>query len=183
MVRGQGGGCIATERVGVWLIGARGSVATSAISGAAALAAGLVKPTGLVTSVKPLAHVPLPLFGDLVFGGHELANTSQLERAERLAGEGVLPLSLPSAVSESLRETDTNIRPGVSMDGPSPTDTIHHIQEDLQAFRSDHALSRVVVVNVSSTEPPADPHQAHSDLGSLQGAATASPRRTYGSCC
>lgn len=161
---------ISSERVGVWLIGARGSVATTTISGWAALVAGLVKPTGLVTALEPLTHAPLPRFGDLVFGGHELAEISLLKQAGRLAGEGVLPPSLPAAVAESLRETDANIRPGVSMEAPSksPMDTIHSIQEDLHGFRSDHELSRVVVVNVSSTEPPADPIPAHSGLGTLR---------------
>ena len=145
-------------------------MATTAISGAAALAAGLVKPTGLVTALEPLAHAPLPRFEDLVFGGHELTETSLIKRAELLAGEHVLPPTLPEAVAESLRETDANIRPGVSMEVPSksPMDTIHRIQEDLHSFRSDHALSSVVVVNVFSTEPPADPHPTHSDLSSLR---------------
>ena len=37
------------RRVGVWLVGGRGSVATTALTGAAAVAAGLAEPTGLVT--------------------------------------------------------------------------------------------------------------------------------------
>ena len=121
---------ISSERVGVWLIGARGSVATTTISGWAALVAGLIKPTGLVTALEPLTHAPLPRLGDLVFGGHELAETSLLKQAELLAGEGVLPSSLPAAIAESLRETDANIRPGVSMELPSksPADTIQSIE-------------------------------------------------------
>ena len=38
------------SRVGVWLVGGRGSVATTALTGAAAVAAGLAEPTGLVTT-------------------------------------------------------------------------------------------------------------------------------------
>ena len=37
------------RRVGVWLVGGRGSVATTTMTGAAAIAAGLAEPTGLVT--------------------------------------------------------------------------------------------------------------------------------------
>ena len=44
-----------SEKTGLWLIGGRGSVATTTIAGAGALRAGLVQPTGLVTeNVIPL---------------------------------------------------------------------------------------------------------------------------------
>ncbi|MFB9836524.1 inositol-3-phosphate synthase, partial [Actinoallomurus acaciae] len=53
--------------VGVWLIGARGSVATTAVVGAAAVAAGLTPPTGCVTESPDFAEAPLPDLGDVVF--------------------------------------------------------------------------------------------------------------------
>lgn len=40
-------------RTGVWFIGARGSVATTATAGCAAIAAGLHPPTGMVTETPP----------------------------------------------------------------------------------------------------------------------------------
>ncbi len=160
----------APERVGVWLIGARGSVATTAIVGAAALARGLVRPTGVVSATEPLASASLPDFDHLVFGGHEVADTSLLKKAELLADEGVLPLTLPATVADELAEADANIRPGATVDptGKRPMETIERIGEDLRGFRFRHGLARVVVVNVSSTEAPADPHPAHSDLTSLR---------------
>ena len=59
-------------RAGIWLIGARGSVATTTIVGTLALRAGLAEPTGCVTAHPALSGVPLPGFGDLVLGGHDL---------------------------------------------------------------------------------------------------------------
>ena len=47
------------RRVGVWLVGGRGSVATTAMTGAAAVAAGLAEPTGLVTMRPPFADAGL----------------------------------------------------------------------------------------------------------------------------
>ena len=73
-------------------------MATTAIAGAA-LARGLVPPTGVVSSIEPLASVPLPDFGQLVFGGHEVADTSLPKKAELLADEGVLPPTLPATVA------------------------------------------------------------------------------------
>lgn len=160
----------APERVGVWLIGARGSVATTAIVGAAALARGLVRPTGVVSATEPLASAPLTDFDHLVFGGHEVADTSLLKRAEFLADDGVLPLTLPAMVADELAEADANVWPGAMVDpaGKRPMETIGRIGEDLRDFRSRHGLSRVVVVNVSSTEAPAEPHPAHANLPSLR---------------
>jgi uncharacterized membrane protein YeaQ/YmgE (transglycosylase-associated protein family) len=88
-------------------------VATTAVTGAAGLVAGLVKPTGLVTSLEPLAGEPLPRLENLVFGGHELTDVPLLKRAGLLVDEGVIPPSLPEAVAESLEEADANVRPGV----------------------------------------------------------------------
>lgn len=158
------------ERVGVWLIGARGSVATTAIAGAAALAKGLVRPTGVVSEMEPLATTPLPDFGQLVFGGHEVAGTSLLKKAELLADEGVLPLTLPAAIAAELEAADANIRPGVTAEEPAsrPMQTVERLWRDLRDFRDTNDLARVVVVNVSSTEAPAEPHSAHSDLQSLR---------------
>ena len=160
----------ASGRVGVWLIGARGSVATTAIVGAAALARSLVRPTGVVSATEPLASASLPDFDHLVFGGHEVSDAPLLKRAGLLAEEGVLPLTLPAMVADELAEADANIRPGATVDttGKRPMETIERIGEDLREFRSRHGLSRVVVVNVSSTEAPAEAHPAHSDLPSLR---------------
>ena len=159
-----------SERVGVWLIGARGSVGTTAIAGAAGLAAERIEPTGLVTSLEPMAGEPLPRFEDLVFGGHELAETPLVERAQSLAESGMIPSSLTEEISGKLEEADANIRPGISAEGPAgrPMEVIRRVQEDLRSFRSEQDLARVVVIDVSSTEAPVRPHPAHSDLGALQ---------------
>ena len=46
---------VAGGRTGVWFLGARGSVATTAAVGALAISDDLVEPTGLVTSIPGLA--------------------------------------------------------------------------------------------------------------------------------
>ena len=62
-------------KIGVWLIGARGSVATTAVAGAAAMRAGLAARTGCVTELPDFAGAELPGLGDLVFGGHDVVDT------------------------------------------------------------------------------------------------------------
>jgi myo-inositol-1-phosphate synthase len=133
-----------TVRTGVWLVGARGSVATSAVCGAAALAGGLVEPVGCVTELPPFAGAGLPAYGDLVFGGHDVVGTPLEKRAEMLADGGVLPHRLIAQVLPELRAADAEIRPF------DPA----RLSADLTSFRSRLGLDRVVVVNVASTEPP-----------------------------
>ncbi|MFE4054168.1 inositol-3-phosphate synthase [Streptomyces sp. YIM B13518] len=147
-------------RFGVWLIGARGSVATTAIAGCAAVAAGLHPPTGMVTETPDFTSCGLPPLSSLVFGGHDTVDCPLPKRAEHLADGGVLPHGLPSAVHAELVAADREIRPG----GPPPGDTgrtrdqwIDVFAADIRDFVRRQDLAGAVVINVASTEPaPAD---------------------------
>ncbi|OKI00780.1 myo-inositol-1-phosphate synthase [Streptomyces sp. CB02923] len=138
----------------MWLIGARGSVATTVIAGCAAVAAGLHPPTGMVTETAPFDGVPLPPLSSLVFGGHDTATYPLLKRAEELAAGGVLPYGLPHAVRAELAAADEEIRPGGPLpgDGRGDRELVTAFTADLRAFVETHALDRTVVVNVASTE-------------------------------
>ncbi|MFD1151762.1 inositol-3-phosphate synthase [Saccharothrix hoggarensis] len=167
------------EPTGLWLIGARGSVATTAIGGLVALRAGLAPPTGCVTERPELAGVPLPGWDDLVVGGHDVVQTPLVKRAEALADSGVLPHRLLGAVADGLTAADAEIRPGyhpVTHRG-SQAEAARRLAADITAFRERHGLARVVVVNVSSTEPPAPATPEHDDLAALE-EALADPARS-----
>lgn len=153
----------------MWLIGARGSVATTTITGAAAVAAGLAPPTGLVTMQDPFVETGLPELGDLVFGGHDLIETPLAIRAARLVDGGVIPAGLPEAVGARLEAAEAEIRPGIGWREAltTPRAAVDGAARELRAFRARHGLERVVVLNLSSTEPPADDHPAHADARSL----------------
>src|SRR3954462_2188003 len=101
-------------RVGVWLVGGRGSVATTALTGASAVAAGLAQPTGLVTMKPPFTEAGMPGLGDLVFGGHDVVETPLALRAARLVDEGVLPVGLPAALGGALESAEVEQRPGIT---------------------------------------------------------------------
>ncbi|MEV6168430.1 inositol-3-phosphate synthase [Streptomyces sp. NPDC051954] len=145
-------------RVGVWLIGARGSVATTVVAGCAAVTAGLHPPTGMVTETPDFTDCGLPPLSSLVFGGHDTVDCPLPKRAEALAAGGVLPPGLPAAIASELAAADQEIRPG----GPAPGDTrdeddlITAFAADIQDFVRRCGLARAVVVNVASTEPPAN---------------------------
>jgi myo-inositol-1-phosphate synthase len=153
------------RRVGVWLFGARGSVATTTIAGAAALRHG-APPAGLVTELPDFAGAGLVPTDHLVFGGHDVVDTPLTKQVERLVAGGVLPPGLPALIAADLAEAERNIT--FLPEGGTPHDRLHHIAEDIQAFRLRNNLHQVVAINLASTEPPAPPHPAHTDLQILR---------------
>ena len=159
-------------RTGVWLVGARGSVATTVVAGAAALRAGLVPPTGCVTELPPFWAAGLPTFGDLVFGGHDVTDTPLPIRAEMLAAAGVVPAALLPLAGPGLEAAEAEIRPGIGapamLDERSDAETASRIAADIVAFRERQRLERVVVVNVASTEAPFAGTPATASIAALE---------------
>lgn len=150
--RRAAGSSASEPRTGVWLIGARGSVATTAVAGCAAVVAGLHPPTGLATETRPFSQAGLVPLSSLVFGGHDTADCPLPKRAEALAEGGVLPHGMPTAVRAELEAADRAVRPQPG-DPRSTEELVDAFAADLTAFRAEHGLARVVVVNVASTEP------------------------------
>ncbi|MEU8542418.1 inositol-3-phosphate synthase [Streptomyces sp. NPDC048717] len=160
-------------RTGIWLVGGRGSVAASTVAGAAAVRAGLLPPTGVVSELAAFRDVPLPAFEDLVFGGHDPTTTGLVKRVERLAADGVVPPGLPGLVRPDLEAADAEIRPGLTGAGhPAGTAdaAVDALAADIADFRSRTGADSVVVVNVATTEPPARPHPAHASWELLEAA-------------
>lgn len=159
-------------RAGIWLIGARGSVATTTIVGTLALRAGLAEPAGCVTAHPALNEAALPALGDLWFGGHDVTATPLAKKAEELAAAGVVPARLVTALTAELAAVEADLRPVPT--APVQAEVAQAVAADIAAFASRRQLDRVVVVNVASTEPAPDPHPAHASLGALT-AALAGP--------
>jgi myo-inositol-1-phosphate synthase len=164
---------------GLWLVGARGSVATTAVVGLLALRARLVEPIGCVTERAEFAGVPLPAWEDIVVGGHDVVHTPLEKRAEQLADAGLIPHRVLTATATGLRAVDARIRDGYhpATHTGAQADAVARLIEDITTFRSTHGLDRVIVVNVSSTEPPVPSMPEHSDLALLE-AALADPARS-----
>ncbi|HEY7597822.1 MAG TPA: inositol-3-phosphate synthase [Actinophytocola sp.] len=169
---------VSHEPTGLWLVGARGSVATTAVTGLLALRAGLIEPTGCVTERPPFTELGLVSWDNLVVGGHDIACTPLDKRAEQLADSGLIPHRVLAAVAAGLRGVDASIRDGYhpsTHSGPLSA-AAHRLAADISEFRTRHGLARVVVVNVSSTEPPVPHLPEHDSLEALR-AALAEPGR------
>ena len=155
--------------LGVWLVGVRGSVAVTTITGARAIAASLAPPTGMVTLSEPFTEAGLVPLEELVFGGHDVVETPLALRAARLVDGGVIPPGLPEAVTEALAAVEADTRPGIGWHEArtEPRAAVDRAAADLREFRARHDLNRVVVINVASTEPPVDHDSAHDDPAAL----------------
>lgn len=159
-------------RVGIWLIGAKGGVASTAIVGLAALKKGLIGTEGLTTHLPMFQQLGLTDWANFVVGGHEIRGSSLVDEARRMANDDhIAPIALIEQCVEELRQIDGRIRPGTIRNvGPTITaladdsiprnetarQAIARLGQDMAAFAQAEKLAHVVVVNVSSTEPPVD---------------------------
>ena len=99
--------------IGVWLIGAKGGVATTTIVGLAALEQGLVEQLGLVSQLPQFRRLPMPDFSQLVVGGHEIRRAPLCEEAYRLVRESrTVSPEVFAACQAHLQRIDARIRPG-----------------------------------------------------------------------
>ena len=157
-------------RYGIWLIGARGGVATSVILGLSALKRQLTGETGLVSTLPAFSHLELPQWHELVVGGHEIRETTLADEADRLHRQSrVVHADILDACREDLQQVEAMIRPGVLWNvGPTirqlapdnaedqlnPCAAVERVKNDLAEFRQKSDLEQVVVVNLASTEAP-----------------------------
>jgi myo-inositol-1-phosphate synthase len=175
------------RRAGLWLIGAFGGVGSTTALGLAALARNLVPATGMVTALPEFRSSELDPPGAFVVGGHDIRQTSFGRSAGELhARSAVFPEHVLSGVEPTLADWSRNVRPGVVFranpaiisladrpdvrHAPTPEAAIEQIQSDLRAFKADHRLDQLAVVNVASTEPPFDLGDEHQTLEALKAA-------------
>lgn len=176
------------KKLGVWLFGALGGLATTTVVGARAIAKGKAAPLGLLTATPAFARVPLAPIQSLVFGGHELrAGDWNSAAAEMQQLNGTLPWPLLQALRADLKQQSRNLRRGCL---PNAGRTItrlvggareerplrqqlEQVQQDLRAFVKRHRLDSCVCVNLSSTEPPLRPSPAHRSLAAFERALDA----------
>lgn len=174
-----------SPRLGVWLFGAYGGLATTVVVGARAIARGLAEPRGLVTATELTAGLPLRPLDHLVFGGHEVRQGDFAASAREIeSATGTMPEALLRRLARDLAAASKNVRPGVLpnagatitalADAPAPRRPVglaaqlEQIEADLADFQRRHRLDRVVAVNLTSTEPPLRLGRAHRSLANLE---------------
>lgn len=182
------------KRLGIWLIGAGGGVATTVITGAKLLAHGLAPNIGCITETSACAKLePAPLQG-LVFGGHDIRRVRLVESAAAIAAENSsFTREQLDAVRDELLAVDLDVKSGSALncgatigayadqetqaiDRLPLADIVARLGADIAAFRKKHALERMVVVNVGSTEPPLETTAEHLTAAGIGGLIAADRR-------
>jgi myo-inositol-1-phosphate synthase len=163
----------AEGKLGIMLVGL-GAVSTTTIAGVIAIRRGLAKPIGSLTQMGTVRlgkrteansprikdFVPLASLDDVVFGGWDLFDENCYEAAKTA---GVLDRDLLDKIKPELEQ----IRPWPAvfdrryvkrLDGPNvkkgrnKRDLADQVRADIQKFKKDNGLSRLVMVWCGSTE-------------------------------
>jgi myo-inositol-1-phosphate synthase len=173
----------ATGRLGVWIFGARGGLATTLIVGARAIARGRVPNQGLLTETPTFAEVPLQAIDGLVFGGHEVRRGTLFQAAAEIyQNNGTIPYPLLEELKPDLVDINRDIRPGTLINAGKTITSLAHggngangrnrtlrqeidrLRGHIKSFLRKHKLERCVCVNLTSTEPQLQIKKAHGSL-------------------
>ncbi|MEZ5316444.1 MAG: inositol-3-phosphate synthase [Vicinamibacterales bacterium] len=179
----------AEGKLGILLVGL-GAVSTTTIAGTLAIRKGLAKPIGALTQMgtirlgkrtenrSPLIKdfVPLSGLNDLVFGGWDIFEDNCYEAAKTA---GVLEPSLLEQIRPELEAIAP--MPAVfdrqyvkRLDGPNvkkgknKKDLAEQLIADIRTFKSDHGLSRLVLVWCGSTEVFMQEAPVHKSLAAFE---------------
>ena len=176
------------RKIGVWIVGACGGVATCAVAGAEAVRLGIVGTHGLVSELADFKGLGLAGFDRFVFGGHEIRKVDWVQAAEEFGRDnGVLTPAILEAVRPALAAHSKNLRPGVTLNSGKGVASIapeaaeqkrtlrqivEQIKKDILEFRDRHGLDDVVVTQLTSAEPhfvpPREFHYVESFLALLE---------------
>ncbi len=174
------------RRVGVWLFGACGGLATTVVVGARAIARNLAPPHGLLTETPMGQELPLANIDDLVFGGHEVRDVDFSASARELhERDGTIAAPLLHALKADLKRLDRNLCRGVlpnagatirRMVGTTASRSnqaslraqLDRIRKDIREFQRRNKLDQVVCVNLTSTEPRLRLTAAHRSLAKFE---------------
>ena len=176
------------SRTGIWLIGARGGLATTLIAGTRMMAKKLAPSAGLLSDGPLGAGIPWAPLSSLEFGGHDIRRGTLRESASEVAAAThCFPQGALAAIGKDLDAVDGRIRMGAAQNcGPaiqklhggrakaaSPRVQLRQFRRDLREFRAKNRLQQLVVVNVASTEPPLRSASHHRSMEGLLAAIRA----------
>jgi myo-inositol-1-phosphate synthase len=172
-------------RIGLWIIGARGGVAATVALGLGALKRQLIANVGLVSALAEFQSLDFAPWDAFIIGGHEIRDGALTDSLKQLCSHSrVLDATLIERCEDELAAIDSRIRvgslancgatiaglAGKSADGgetESAQQTIARLQQDLREFQRTTGTTRVIVVNLASTEPAGDYRQLPADWDEL----------------
>ncbi|MBI5248297.1 MAG: inositol-3-phosphate synthase [Desulfomonile tiedjei] len=172
------------RKIGVWLIGALGSISTTVMLGALALRKNLIGPTGMVTATEPFSRLGLAPVEIMEFGGCDVRRESLRDAARQIAREtGCIDPAILNQIEADLALIDRDISPGTSRNCGEAIGRLageadprnRPLREEiarviglLNDFKAAKQVQEVVVVNLASTEPPLEFQECHEDLPAFE---------------
>ncbi|MGX2031668.1 MULTISPECIES: inositol-3-phosphate synthase [Methylocaldum] len=166
------------SKTGVFIIGALGDIANTLFVGCSAIRRGLVSGAGLVTDLTPFADLNLVALENLEFGGHDIAEGSVPESADRIYRESrTFSREILDAVQADLQRINGNVVIDSSLQWNvlSPSDRlppldalIERMRGYLRGFIDKFGFDRVVLVNLTSAEPNPPLSEYHLDLTAFE---------------
>jgi myo-inositol-1-phosphate synthase len=174
-----------TKRVGVMIVGSHGAVATTVIAGAALMRKGIAPRHGMMTESAACAKVALASVDDLVFGGWDLRTDSAYAAAlehgavpahliEQVRGELEAIHAFPAVVSSRFLGSMAGKNVAVAA---TVRDELALIASHIESFKMRHGLSRVVIVNLASTERYVEVEDVHRTLPAFEAGLDANDPR------
>lgn len=168
------------KSLGIWIIGASGSVASAVVAGAGIFVKKLTEPIGLITELPQFADIKFTPFERMVFGGHEVGQDKIHDTFLKLAESAHISRQITENSAAYFKVMQVNTRPGITLgcgkgvseaigkinlppiggsargglDTLSLTEIVSQLEKDITDFRKSNRLERVIVLNLASTEPP-----------------------------
>ena len=98
------------NKTGVWIVGARGDIASTLIVGTEALKKGQISSNGMTTEIPPISNLDLIELDELVIGGLDIVEDSLIESA-RAVGQrsGTFSTELVNLITPELNAIDQDI--------------------------------------------------------------------------
>jgi len=160
------------RRVGFWIVGAKGAVASTAILGLIALRKNLANNIGLVSELEPFSHLDLVRWSQIEIGGHDIRQAPLFDEMTALnQANQMFDNQMLASCQKDIEQVEANIRPGnltnsgstisqmsdleISSD-EKPCEVLERIKSDLEHFRKNFQLDSVIMINLSSTEVDVD---------------------------
>ena len=180
---------VAEGKLGILMPG-MGAVATTVIAGVEAIKEGLGKPIGSLTQMgtirlgkrtearSPLINefVPLAQLDDLVFGGWDVFPDDAFEAATHA---GVLEKGVLDGIEDRLRAVKPmkavfdrdyvrRLEGSHIKSGKDKWSMVLEVREDIQRFKQENNVDRLVMIWCGSTEIYLEPDDIHADLERLE---------------
>ncbi len=198
----------APDKLGVLLVGFNGGVANTTMVAAMAIARGIAPPYGLYTETlmstikdgkldrrtqKPIKEVlQLADFGELVFGGWDIEEGNSYLYAKELK---IAPEKIVEVLADDLKALKPwpgvfsqnyvrNLDGRYLLTGENLFEKAQKIRQHIRDFKTQHQLTRLVVINVASTEVYHESSTVHQSLvqfeeAMMQNHAEISPAQLY----